>query len=80
MELRLEFIPENSFVENGKHHQIYLSDPRRVTPWKLKTVLRLLVKIRYPIGSRSVKSVYTTLRSHEKISHEKWVKGCSKSP
>ena len=32
MELRLEFIPENSFVENGKHHQIYLSDPRRVAP------------------------------------------------
>jgi hypothetical protein len=25
---------------NGKHHEIYMSDPRRVTPEKLKTVLR----------------------------------------
>jgi len=35
-----EFIPENGFVENGKHHEIYLSDPRKVAPEKLKTVLR----------------------------------------
>ena len=35
-----EFIPENGFVEQGKHHEIYLSDPRRVAPEKLKTVLR----------------------------------------
>ena len=35
-----EFIPENGYVENGKHHEIYLSDPRRVAPEKLKTVLR----------------------------------------
>lgn len=25
---------------NGKHHEIYMSDPRRVSPEKLKTVLR----------------------------------------
>jgi hypothetical protein len=25
---------------SGKHHEIYLSDPRRVTPDKMKTVLR----------------------------------------
>jgi hypothetical protein len=35
-----EWIPQNGFVENGKHHEIYLSDPRRVEPKKLKTVLR----------------------------------------
>lgn len=35
-----KFIPENGYVENGKHHEIYLSDPRRVAPEKLKTVLR----------------------------------------
>ena len=35
-----DFIPNNGLVENGKHHEIYLSDPRRVAPEKLKTVLR----------------------------------------
>ncbi len=35
-----EFIPQNGYQESGKHHEIYLSDPRRVAPEKLKTVLR----------------------------------------
>lgn len=35
-----EFFPENALAFNGKHHEIYLSDPRRVAPEKLKTVLR----------------------------------------
>ena len=35
-----EYIPESGLIENGKHHEIYLSDPRRVAPKKLKTVLR----------------------------------------
>jgi hypothetical protein len=35
-----DWIPDNGYVENGKHHEIYLSDPRRVEPSKLKTVLR----------------------------------------
>lgn len=35
-----EFIPGNGYIQNGKHHEIYLSDPRRVAPEKLKTVLR----------------------------------------
>ena len=39
-----DYIPENGFVERGKHHEIYLSDPRRVVPEKLKTVLRQPVK------------------------------------
>jgi hypothetical protein len=38
--MHTEFIPEGDWLENGKHHEIYLSDPRRVAPEKLKTVLR----------------------------------------
>ena len=40
MKLHSEFIPKNGYIENGKHHEIYLSDPRRVAPERLKTVLR----------------------------------------
>lgn len=39
-----EFMQENGFKDNvgpnGKHHEIYMSDPRRVAPDKMKTVLR----------------------------------------
>ena len=38
--LHTEWIPANGYTENGKHHEIYLSDPRRVAPEKLKTILR----------------------------------------
>jgi hypothetical protein len=38
--LHQEFIPQNGYVEAGKHHEIYLGDPRKVAPEKLKTVLR----------------------------------------
>ncbi len=38
--LHHEFMPANGYTFNGKHHEIYLSDPRRVAPEKLKTVLR----------------------------------------
>ncbi len=38
--LHTEFIPENGYKEAGKHHEIYLSDPRKIAPEKLKTVLR----------------------------------------
>lgn len=38
--LHREFIPQNGYVEAGKHHEIYLSDPRKVAPEKLKAVLR----------------------------------------
>jgi hypothetical protein len=34
------FIPENGFQMTGKHHEIYLSDTRKVAPEKLRTVLR----------------------------------------
>jgi hypothetical protein len=35
-----EYIHANGYVENGKHHEIYLSDPRKSAPEKMKTVLR----------------------------------------
>jgi hypothetical protein len=35
---------ELDFQEGRHHHEIYLSDPRRVAPDKLKTILRVPVK------------------------------------
>jgi hypothetical protein len=39
-----EFMQENSLTDNvgpnGKHHEIYISDPRKAAPEKMKTVLR----------------------------------------
>jgi hypothetical protein len=42
--LHHEFIPQNGYEVRGKHHEIYLSDPRRVAPEKLRTVLRQPIK------------------------------------
>ncbi len=42
--LHQEWLPAHGYVENGKHHEIYLSDPRRVPAEKLKTILRQPVK------------------------------------
>lgn len=42
--LHKEWLPENGFTENGKHHEIYLSDPRKTAPEKLRTILRQPVK------------------------------------
>ena len=39
-----KYIPENGYAENGKHHEIYLSDPRKTAPEKLKSVLRQPVR------------------------------------
>lgn len=39
-----EFIPQNGYEMVGKHHEIYLSDMRKVAPEKLRTVLRQPVK------------------------------------
>ena len=39
-ELHETYIPQNGLKMVGKHHEIYLSDPRRVAPEKLRTVLR----------------------------------------
>jgi hypothetical protein len=35
-----DFILENGFKLNGKHHEIYLSDIRRAAPEKWKTIIR----------------------------------------
>lgn len=39
-----EFIKDNNLTENGLHHEIYLSDPRKISPNSLKTVLRQPIK------------------------------------
>jgi hypothetical protein len=39
-----DFCRTENLTPHGLHHEIYLSDPRRVTPEKLKTVLRMPVK------------------------------------
>jgi hypothetical protein len=39
-----EFMPENGYEPAGKHHEIYLSDPRKVAPENLKTVIRQPVR------------------------------------
>ena len=38
--LHEKWMPEHGYTFNGLHHEIYLSDPRRVDPGKLKTILR----------------------------------------
>jgi hypothetical protein len=35
-----EFIPAQSLRMTGKHHEVYLSDSRRTSADKLKTILR----------------------------------------
>jgi hypothetical protein len=35
-----EFIPDNGLRMVGKHHEIYLSDSRKVAPERLRTILR----------------------------------------
>src|SRR5215203_6379633 len=40
---RHEF-PEHDLAFNGRHHEIYLSDPRKTVPEKLKTILRQPVR------------------------------------
>ncbi|MHB1688458.1 MAG: GyrI-like domain-containing protein [Ignavibacteriaceae bacterium] len=39
-----KFIAENKLSKNGLHHEIYLSDPNKTEPDKLKTILRQPVK------------------------------------
>ncbi len=38
------FIQENGYIFNGEHHEIYLGDPRRSAPGKLKTIIRHPIK------------------------------------
>lgn len=39
-----EFIPERGLELTGRHHEIYLNDPRRVAPENLRTILRQPVR------------------------------------
>ncbi|CRK49292.1 conserved hypothetical protein [Rhodococcus sp. RD6.2] len=39
-ELHHGFIPDSGLRMTGRHHEIYLSDPRRAAPEKLRTILR----------------------------------------
>jgi hypothetical protein len=39
-----QFLADRSFVPAGRHHEIYLSDPRRAAPEKLRTILRQPVR------------------------------------
>src|SRR5690606_27965612 len=34
-----EFIKRNNLKSDGHHHEVYLSDPRKVSPDKIKTIL-----------------------------------------
>lgn len=45
--LHSEVMPDLGVTFNGPHHEIYLGDPRRVEPGKLKTVLRQPIR---PVG------------------------------
>lgn len=39
-----EFAISNGFTLTGKHHEIYMGDPRRAKPDKLKTIIRQPIK------------------------------------
>ena len=40
----MAFIDANGISVNGKHHEIYLSDPKIKKPDKMKTIIRYPVK------------------------------------
>lgn len=42
--LHHEYMPEHGLTFNGDHHEIYLSDPRRTAPERLRTILRQPVR------------------------------------
>jgi hypothetical protein len=39
-----QYIKTNGYQTNGKHHEIYLGDPRKTSPERLKTILRQPVR------------------------------------
>ena len=39
-----KLMEDNNLIENGLHHEIYLSDPRKASPEKMKTILRQPVR------------------------------------
>lgn len=49
-DLHERFIPAAGLRPRGRHHEIYLSDPRRAAPEKLRTILRQPVEPAEPTG------------------------------
>ena len=39
-DLHHSYLPTNDLTPRGRHHEIYLNDPRRTEPAKLRVVLR----------------------------------------
>jgi hypothetical protein len=62
------FLPAHGLAPNGRHHEIYLSDPRRTTPEKQRTVLRQPVRA-CPGGSRRTGESPSELRSESDGPH-----------
>jgi hypothetical protein len=46
IEMLHRFIKENGYTFNGGHHELYLSDPNRTSPEKLKTIIRQPIRKR----------------------------------
>lgn len=44
LEKLYKFIEENGLAIDGRHREIYISDPRKTAPERLKTILRYAVK------------------------------------
>ncbi len=42
--LHEQYLPEHGLTPAGKHHEIYIGDPNRAAPEKLKTILRQPVR------------------------------------
>ncbi len=42
--LHEEILPEQGLVEDGRHHEIYMSDARRTAPERMRTILRQPVR------------------------------------
>jgi hypothetical protein len=40
----VEFVKAQGHIVHGRHHEMYMSDPRRMAPEKLRTILRLPVR------------------------------------
>jgi hypothetical protein len=56
-----EFLPAHGLEPTGRHHEVYLGDPRRTEPAKLKTVLRQPVS-QYSVVAGQVSSCSSRLR------------------
>jgi len=45
LRLMEDFMRKEALAWNGRHHEIYLSDPRKTAPARMKTILRQPVKL-----------------------------------